>query len=341
MCLDPHRRLLFRLIVPCVVVAGLAGCAVAPPRTDDPYQAFNRKMFAFNRKADKYAIRPVAKAYTKVTNPKTRELVGNFFENLRSPVTIMNDLLQGRPGPALETTGRFAINTTIGILGLFDPATRMKLPDHPTDFGVTLAHWGVPEGPFLVLPLVGPTTVRDVWHLPVDSYFDPLGWYSRDHNFDWHAQYAPSVFYLVTLRASVLDVDSIINSSYDPYAFERDAYRQHRLYMIYYGDPPLAAIEKLQGSGGTSDEDIDKLLQQQQDYEKTHGINESGPASGSSTPAAPAPAGQPAKGHPRTRKPGSGPAIPPSASSSARPAAREQAPEPATGAAPAEAGSSG
>lgn len=276
----------------------LAACAVAPPRTDDPLQNFNRKMFAFNSAADKVAIRPVAKAYVKVTGQKERVLIGNFFANLRAPVTIVNEVLQGRPGPALQSTGRFVINSTVGFLGVFDPASELRLPAHPTDFGVTLAQWGVPEGPYLVLPFIGPTTTRDVWRLPVDSYFDPLGWYAREHDLKWHAQYLPSTAYLVTLRASALPLDPILDSSYDPYAFMRDAYRQHRLYQVYFGNPPLSAIEELQGTapGEDNDQDIDQLLQQQQAYEKSHGLNQNGvPAAASSasthgTVATPAPA---------------------------------------------------
>ena len=276
------------------MVAGLAGvlaaCAVAPPRTDDPLQPFNRKMFKFNQFADKVAIRPAAKAYVKVTGPKERVLIGNFFANLRTPVTVINEVLQGRPAPALQSTGRFVINTTVGFLGFFDPASDMRLPAHPTDFGVTLAHWGLPEGPYLVLPFVGPTTARDVWRLPVDSYFDPLGWYAREHDFKWHAQYLPSVAYLVTLRASALPIDSMLDSAYDPYAFMRDAYRQHRLYQVYYGDPPMSAIEELQGSTQSeeNEQDIDQLLQQQQQYEKSHGSNENAPPAPAGSAGAPA-----------------------------------------------------
>jgi phospholipid-binding lipoprotein MlaA len=272
---------------------------VAPPRTDDPLQNFNRKMFAFNRVADKVAIKPVAKAYTKVTGPKERVLIGNFFSNLRTPVTIINEVLQGRPKPALQSTGRFLINTTVGFLGFFDPASDMKLPAHPTDFGVTLARWGVPEGPFLVLPFVGPTTLRDVWRLPVDSYFDPMGWYAREHDLKWHAQYLPSIAYLVTLRAGALSIDPLIDSAYDPYAFMRDAYRQNRLYQIYYGNPPMSAMEELQGTtpDDNSDQDIDQLLQQQQQYEQSHGINPNAvPASAASAPAPAGTAPVPASG---------------------------------------------
>ncbi|HJR10926.1 MAG TPA: VacJ family lipoprotein [Rhodanobacteraceae bacterium] len=310
-----------RIAHPIVVAAltgALAACAVAPPRTDDPLQNFNRKMFAFNQTADKVAIRPVAKAYVKVTGDKERVLISNFFANLRAPVTIINEVLQGRPGPALQSTGRFVINSTVGFLGVFDPASDMKLTAHPTDFGVTLAHWGVPEGPYLVLPFIGPTTARDVWRLPVDSYFDPMGWYARNHDFRWHAQYAPSLFYLMTLRASALPLDPILDSSYDPYAFMRDAYRQHRLYEIYYGNPPMSAIEELQGTSPNeqNDQDIDQLLQQQQQYEQSHGVNQN--AAPAPAGSAPAPAGGTANPAPATP---SSAATPAAASSSTPPPA--------------------
>ncbi|MBU6476934.1 MAG: VacJ family lipoprotein [Xanthomonadaceae bacterium] len=310
-----------RIAHPIVVAAmtgALAACAVAPPRTDDPLQNFNRKMFAFNQTADKVAIRPVAKAYVKVTGDKERVLISNFFANLRAPVTIINEVLQGRPGPALQSTGRFVINSTVGFLGVFDPASDMKLTAHPTDFGVTLAHWGVPEGPYLVLPFIGPTTARDVWRLPVDSYFDPMGWYARNHDFRWHAQYAPSLFYLMTLRASALPLDPILDSSYDPYAFMRDAYRQHRLYEIYYGNPPMSAIEELQGTSPNeqNDQDIDQLLQQQQQYEQSHGINQN--AAPAPAGSAPAPRGSTANPAPATP---SSAATPAAASSSTPPPA--------------------
>ncbi len=293
-----HCHIMRSAIVPALA-SFLVACAVAPPRTDDPLQKFNRKMFAFNQVADKVAIRPAAKAYVKITGPKERALISNFFSNLRSPVTIINDVLQSRPGPALETTGRFVVNTTVGLLGFFDPASAMRLQPNPTDFGVTLAHWGVPEGPYLVLPFVGPTTARDVWELPVDGYLDPLGWYARDYSFAWHAQYLPSAVYLITLRASALPLDKLLASAYDPYAFLRDAYRQHRLYEIYYGNPPLSAMEELQGTSpaAQNSEDIDQLLEQQHAYEKAHGLNDGGapaPASSTAQPAHASSAVQPA-----------------------------------------------
>ncbi|MER3546419.1 MAG: ABC transporter [Rhodanobacteraceae bacterium] len=257
----------------------VAGCAtVPPPRTDDPLQNFNRKMYAFNYTADKIAIRPVAVAYRKVTTPNAREHISDFFSNVRLPITIVNDVLQAHPADALKSTGRLAVNTTLGLLGFFDPASKMNLPLHETDFGVTLAHWGMPEGPFLVLPFVGPTTARDIWRLPVDSYFDPLAWYAREHDFKFHAQYLPSLAYLVTLRSRGIDAENFLNSAYDPYVFERDAYRQRRIYKIYHGNPPASVIEQFQGVSDNGGDDIDQLLEQQHAYEKAHGIRNDGSA---------------------------------------------------------------
>ncbi|HJU26816.1 MAG TPA: VacJ family lipoprotein [Rhodanobacteraceae bacterium] len=273
-----------RRAVLLVALLALAGCAtVPPPRTDDPLQNFNRKMYSFNRTADRVAIRPVATAYRKVTTPGAREHINDFFSNVRLPITIVNELLQAHPVDALKSTGRLAVNTTLGLLGFFDPASRMNLPLDETDFGVTLAHWGVPEGPFVVIPLVGPTTARDIWRLPVDSYFDPLSWYSREHDLKLHAQYLPSLAYLITLRSRGLDAENFLNSAYDPYIFERDAYRQKRIYEIYHGDPPASVIERFQGVSDNGD-DIDQLLEEQHAYEKSQGQgSNTEPAGGSSS----------------------------------------------------------
>jgi len=249
-------------------LAFLAGCTVARPRTDDPWEKFNRRMYAFNDAADRAVIRPTAVAYRKVTSPNVRRLISNFFSNIRMPITIVNDLLQAEPKLALRNTGRFLINSTVGFAGFFDPASQLRLPPQETDFGVTLAKWGLPEGPYLVLPLVGSTTVRDVWRLPADRALDPLGWYAEEHDLKWHAEELPSVLYLVTLRSRGIDAENLLEGVYDPYVFYRDAYRQRRLYEIYDGEPPVEAIEVLQGTG--DDADIDAMLEEQQRYEERH-----------------------------------------------------------------------
>ena len=261
----------------------LAGCAVAPPRTDDPLQKFNRKVYAFNDTMDKAVIRPVAVGYRKVTNPPVRRSVSNFFSNLRMPITIANDLLQARPKQALQGTGRFLVNLTLGIGGIFDPATAMGIPDNETDFGITLARWGVPDGDFLMLPFFGPTTVRDMWRYPVDSYFfDPLHYVEHNHKFHHGEYYAPELLYLISLRAQAIDAEGFLNSAYDPYAFIRDAYRQHRLYELYDGNPPADVIERMQGLDQKGF-DPDQLLDEQHQWEEKQDGGKSGgtpPANG-------------------------------------------------------------
>ncbi|HVT31456.1 MAG TPA: VacJ family lipoprotein [Rhodanobacteraceae bacterium] len=252
------------LLVPALLVL-LAGCTVAKPRSDDPWEGFNRKMYAFNDAADKAVIRPVAAGYRKITSANVRRVVSNFYDNIKTPITIANDVLQGDPRRAARNTGRFLVNTTLGFAGLFDPASEMDLPLDETDFGVTLAKWGVPDGPYLVLPFVGSTTVRDFWRLPVDQYFDPLSWYADEHDFRYHTEYLPNIFYLVTLRARGIEAEGLLEGVYDPYVFYRDAYRQRRLYEIFDGQPPEEYIEQMQGA---NEEDIDKLLEEQHQYEQ-------------------------------------------------------------------------
>jgi len=236
------------------------------PRKDDPYESFNRKMYAFNDWADRTAIRPVAVGYRKITNDTSRRLISNFFDNVESPITIGNDLLQGNAKEALKATSRLVINTTIGIFGLFDPAGELGIEASTTDFGVTLAKWGVPEGPYLVLPLVGSTNVRGIIAFPVDRYLlDPLYWYVANNDFKYGAEYLPTLAYLVTLRSSAIDAEGLLEGVYDPYVFYRDAYRQRRLYKIYRGNPPMEAIQSLQG---VEDVDIDALLKEQEKYEQ-------------------------------------------------------------------------
>ena len=253
-------------------IALLAACHIAPPRNDDPHEKFNRKVYAFNDSLDKAVIRPVAVGYRKITNPPVRTAVSDFFTNIKLPITVGNELLQARPKQAAITTGRFVVNLTIGFLGFKDPASQLGIPLYDSDFGVTLARWGVPEGSFLMLPLVGPTTARDVWRLPVDSYFfDPLSYVSRNHHFHQGQYYAPAVIYLITLRARAIDAESFLASAYDPYVFLRDAYRQQRLNQIYDGNPPAEAIEQLQGSQDDKDFDPETLLDEQHKWERQNG----------------------------------------------------------------------
>ena len=271
-----HSSLLRRGLALLAVVL-LAGCAIAPPRTDDPLQKVNRKVYAFNDTLDKAVLRPAAVGYRKVTNPPVRRSVNNFFTNIELPITIANNLLQARPSEALGNTGRFLINLTVGVGGIFDPATRLGLPLETTDFGITLARWGVPEGDFLMLPLLGPSTVRDVWHYPVEGYFfDPLSLIAKNQAFSYGQYYLPQVLYVVSMRSQLIDAEGFLQSAYDPYAFLRDAYRQRRLYKLYDGNPPADVIEKMQGVDQPGF-DPDELLQQQKQWEQQHATSKPAP----------------------------------------------------------------
>lgn len=252
-----------------LTVALLAGCTIAKPRTDDPLQKYNRKVYSFNDKLDKAIIRPVAVGYRKVTNAPVRRSFSDFFTNIRTPITVANDVLQARPKQALQSTGRFLINITLGIGGLFDPASQLGLPIERNDFGITLARWGAPEGDYLMLPFVGPSTARDIWSLPVDSYFfDPLSLYADKHHYNG-LQYLPQAMYLITIRARAIDAEGFLQSAYDPYVFIRDAYRQQRLYQIYDGNPPVDTIQQMQGLD-EKNFDPEELLDQQHDWESKH-----------------------------------------------------------------------
>ena len=261
-------RSLSRWLLLCAAVF-LAGCAIAKPRTDDPLEKYNRVAYQFNDTVDKVAIRPVALGYRKVTNAPVRRSVSDFFTNIRMPITVANDLLQLRPKQALQSSGRFLVNVTLGLGGLFDPASQLGLPLEDNDFGITLARWGVPEGDYLMVPLLGPSTARDIWRHPVDSYFfDPLSIYAGNHSYHG-LEYLPQAIYLVTLRARAIDAEGFLQSAYDPYVFIRDAYRQKRLYELYDGNPPAAIIQQMQGLD-VKGFDPDELLDQQHEWEKTH-----------------------------------------------------------------------
>ncbi|MBD8872792.1 VacJ family lipoprotein [Rhodanobacter sp. DHB23] len=265
------RLPLLRRSLILLALALLAGCAIAPPRTDDPLQKVNRKVYALNDTLDKAVLRPAAVGYRKVTTPGMRRSVNNFFTNIELPVTVANDLLQARPSQALGNTGRFFINLTVGVGGLFDPASKLGLPLQTTDFGITLARWGMPDGDFVMLPLLGPSTLRDMWRYPVDGYFfDPLSLIAKNHGFNFGEYYLPQVLYVVTMRAQLIDAEGFLQTAYDPYAFMRDAYRQRRLYLLYDGNPPAAVVDKLQGVDQQGF-DPDELLEQQKQWEKQHG----------------------------------------------------------------------
>jgi phospholipid-binding lipoprotein MlaA len=223
------------------LVAGLlTGCATPPPaddpdavadfkQTNDPLEPTNRVFYAINNGLDTVILRPAALAYRYVVPGPVRTGIHNVLSNLGTPVQLTNDILEGKPRRAGDTTMRFVINTTAGVLGVFDVAKGWGYPDHDADFGMTLANWGVPEGPFLFLPVLGPTDPRDAAGFGVDIAMDPFTWVGNGQTgwrvFDW-TRYALGA---LDARERVLtDLDQIKKTALDPYATFRSLYRQHR-----------------------------------------------------------------------------------------------------------------
>jgi phospholipid-binding lipoprotein MlaA len=224
------------MLVPLLLVFG---CATAPPasdpdalaeyrQTDDPLEPTNRVFYAINDGLDTYILRPVAEAYRYVLPEPVRDSVHNVLVNLGTPVTLGNDVLQAKPRRAGDTLMRFAINTTLGVVGLFDVANRMGYPAHDTDFGITMALWGMPSGLFLFLPVLGPSDPRDVTGFGVDIAMNPFTWVGKGSAVT-ALNWSKTVVSAVDSRERVLDaVDEIKKTALDPYATFRSLYRQHR-----------------------------------------------------------------------------------------------------------------
>jgi phospholipid-binding lipoprotein MlaA len=208
--------------------------APAPVESYDPWEGFNRAMFGVHRAVDGAVIEPVARGYRAVTPRPVRTGVLNFLRNLRAPVILANDVLQGEFKRAGTTAGRFAINTTVGIAGVLDPATSIGLERHDEDFGQTLAVWGVPSGPYLFLPLLGPSTIRDTGGRVVDVAFDPITWSEFDEIDTFRA--ARTVTSAIAAREVLLDpIDSLEAQGGDLYISYRSAYEVSREAAIQNG----------------------------------------------------------------------------------------------------------
>jgi phospholipid-binding lipoprotein MlaA len=229
------------------LVLGLGGCATAPPAEPgmvaDPYEGFNRQMFAFNNGVDHYALGPAASVYETVTPEFARDRVGDFLGNLKSPVIFVNDVLQAEPSRASDTFLRFTINTTVGIVGLWDAAQYFGIDRHSEDFGQTLAVWGFGSGPYLVMPLLGPTNPRDLLGTGVDVAFDPLTWTEFAGQPDLDDQIAMGRGILGGLNARVALDDQIkaLNEQPEPYVALRRIYSSQRQAAIRNGQPAVDA----------------------------------------------------------------------------------------------------
>lgn len=244
----PPLPRLVSLAFSVVVATMLGGCATASstrdsaaatdvptsgPRNPDPFEGFNRGVHGFNDTLDRNVLRPVAVAYRDHTPRWLQAGVGHFFTNLFYPTTIVNQFLQGKLKQGSQDVARFVINSTLGWGGLFDVASGAGLPVHDEDSGQTLGRWGVPPGPYLVLPLLGPSTLRDTPAEFADDFTQPFRWYNYGAE-----RWLSLIVYTVDKRANLLPLDRALREAYDPYVFVRDAYLQRREYEVRDGDVP-------------------------------------------------------------------------------------------------------
>ena len=202
----------------------------------DPFERVNRAVFSFNETADEYVIKPVAEAYRFVLPEFVRTGVTNFFSNINDVLIAANNLLQGKPSNAASDIGRFLVNSTIGILGLFDVATDMGLDKNREDFGQTLGVWGVADGPYMVLPFFGASNVRDTVGLVVDIETDFM---LNTNKLDSDEKLAVNGLRVINRRADLLDAGQLLeDAAFDKYSFVRDGYIQRRRSQVFDGEPP-------------------------------------------------------------------------------------------------------
>lgn len=241
-----------RIRTSVVLAAGamaLAGCStVTNPSPADPIEGFNRSMYTFNDTLDKTVMTPVAKGYRFAVPQPARDMVTNFFSNVGDVYNFANNLLQLEVTAAVQDLMRLTINTFLGVGGLVDFATPAGLPKHSQDFGVTLGKWGVPDGPYLVLPVLGPSTVRDSVGLAGNMFIDPTSYISPN----W-VSYSIYGVRIVNTRANLLDASNLLEAAaLDPYSFTRDAYLARRKYLINGGAAGNAALPNYEEDDGSA-----------------------------------------------------------------------------------------
>jgi phospholipid-binding lipoprotein MlaA len=219
----------------------LAACTSQPLKPDqrDPLEKLNRSMYTLNDGLDRAIARPVARTYRRITPAIVQTGVSNFWSNVNYPTTIVNEFLQGKPRAGLSDLARFLLNTVAGVGGLLDPATAAGLDRNDEDFGQTLGKWGVPAGPYLMLPLLGPSSIRDGTGRIADRYSDPVNYLEH-----WEWRYGLDGFRLLERRARLLPVTDTLQDVYDPYAFIRNAYFQQRDYAVHDGNVDAAPADE-------------------------------------------------------------------------------------------------
>ena len=212
----------------------LSACATKGTNPDDPYEPFNRKVYKFNTAFDTIILKPPAKIYAKVVPAQVRAGINNVYDNINMLPTVANDLLQAEWNLSIKDAWRFIINSTLGIGGIFDPASTFKLPPHSNDAGLTFAKWGDKKSPYLVIPFLGPSTFRDGMGLMFNyTLFTPYPYIKSDA-----LLYGALGLRYVDLRSQMFDVDKLMADAIDQYAFMREAYLQHRHYLIT-GEQPV------------------------------------------------------------------------------------------------------
>ena len=228
--------------------------AAAQEAEGDPWEGLNRGLFAVHEDVDQAVVEPVARGYRAITPSPVRGGLRNFLRNLRSPVIFVNDVLQGELARAGTTAARFGLNTTIGVGGVLDPATSMGLERHDEDFGQTLAGWGVDSGPYLFIPLMGPSNVRDTLGRLVDTAIDPLTWAEGEDADEFRI--GRGVFTALSAREQLLEpVDDVRANSLDPYASFRGSYTQLRDSAIQNGRTSVQDLPEFNDTESIPSED--------------------------------------------------------------------------------------
>jgi phospholipid-binding lipoprotein MlaA len=224
-----------RIALCATALSAIAGCVTLPANSarspQDPWESWNRGVYRFNDKLDRAVAKPIARTYVKVVPQPIRIGVSNVFSNLETPGVMINDALQGKLRAAGNDLGRFLLNSTVGLAGILDPATSAGLDRNNEDFGQTLGKWGVHPGPFIELPLLGPSDLRDGPARVVDTYLNPRQYIKNDYI--KYGLYLPD---FIDRRAALLPLDPTIENAYDPYVFVRDAYLQRRAFLVSDGE---------------------------------------------------------------------------------------------------------
>jgi phospholipid-binding lipoprotein MlaA len=287
-----------RALEPLFALALLAGCATGPGQDRlaerDPLQGFNRAMWGFNRGFDKVVLRPVSGVYRTVTPRPARRGFSRVLANLAEPFSFINNLLQGKPDRAFTNLGRFVVNSTVGVGGLADHATRMGLKPAPEDFGQTLATWGANGGPYLVLPILGPSTLRDGVGMGVAQLADPYRVCLRTCGLTTLQQYGAIAAEIISIRTDLTEsgADGLLDASLDSYATAKSAYLQRRRAAILDQEddggatpPPGPADAAGKPAEGSGDAALDAALAEIRAQQAEQAGQATPPAAGAPAPA--------------------------------------------------------